>query len=147
MATSTLATFRANLVTQIAAQLTTDAVTGVTVHRFPNTAHATREDRVELGPIRATQIHLAQDGSRSETLEAEGAIFAAASGGTDDESTEAETRALLILASVENTLRADPSVSAAVFHAQVAEYESDPFADDEGWVGYIRFTITAEAHL
>jgi len=144
MSTSTVVAFRTALATAIAAQLTSDGTTGVTIHKH-NVVDRGAGDVIELGRADVTQQHLAYGGSREEAYTLTGKIYAPISGGTDTEAGEAETRAYLILASIENTLRTDPTVSTSVFHAEIASYGGEAEIYEAAYVGELDFTIDVTA--
>ena len=146
MASSTVVAFRNAFATAIGAQLTSDGTTGVTVNKYGKVA-VDWEDTITLLTAEADQDHLTMGGSRQETYTMSGVILAPKSGGTLDEASEGETRGLLILASIENTLRDDPTVSSSVFHAEVASYKSDVVIDERGYVGQVEFTIDVTANI
>ena len=72
-------------------------------------------------------------------------IYAPISGGSDTEAAEAETRAYLILASIENTLRDDPTVSASVFHAELVTYGGEAEIYEAQYVGELEFGVEVTA--
>jgi len=146
MSTSKIVTFRNAFATALAAQLTSDGTSGVTVRKYP-VAEPDREDMVTLGNASASQEHLALGGSRWERFTLDGDIMTPASGGSTDEASEAETRALVVLASVENVLRSDPTFTSAVFHAQIASYSSEALVDTQGYIGHVTFTVEVEAAI
>lgn len=146
MTTSTIVSFRTAFASAISSQLSTDGVTGVTVNAYPQ-VDAGRGDLIVLGDVSAAQTHLDFGGDRDETYSLNGEVVAPKDGGHLSDATAAETRALAIFASIENTLRDDPTVSGSVFHAQIASYRSEVLIDERGYIGHIEFTIDVEAHI
>lgn len=147
MATSTVATLRSNLATQITSRLTTDGITGVQVNEFPPGDDMPSSDALFLGTIRVTQINHTFGGSREEELTAEGFIWVVAPGAGDTNAAVAEDRAVAIFASVENELRADPTVNGAVFDSEVDGFDSDPMIHERGRATLLKFEIGAVAHI
>ena len=147
MATSTLGTFRANLVTNIAAQLTTDGTTGVTVKNFPPGDQATATDLVFIAGITTEQTRLVFGGPRAETLTAEVIVWVQQAGAGDTLAAAVEDRALEIAASVENTLRTDPTVGSEVWDAEYAGHDAEPGVTPEGRYTTLTVTVTAESHI
>ena len=146
MSTSTIVAFRDALATAIGSQLTSDGTTGVTINKYP-VVDTSRVDVIFLKDAEATQEHLALGGSREELYTLSGEVVAPQSGGSLDEASEAETRAILIFASIEDTLRADPTVTATVFNAEIASYKSAVVIDENGYIGHIEFTIDVTGHI
>ena len=148
---TTLATLRSNLKTQIVAQLSSDGVTGVSVFEFPPGDDAPQTDLVYFGDVTVDQDHLTMGGpgveKRNEILSVDGFVFARKPGAGDTIAATAEDRALTIFASIEKKLRADPTISSAVFHAELGTVESRPGVDTEGRFTILEFTITAQSHL
>jgi hypothetical protein len=144
---STIENLRSDLAADIVAQLTTDAVTGVTVREFPPGDEATSTDLVFIGSITATQDHLVFGGAREEALSAELFVHVLTPGAGDTPAATSEDRAMTILASIEDALRGDDTVSASVFHAQISEVESENFVTDDGRFCQLRVTVDAESHI
>ena len=148
---TTLATLRSNLKTQIVAQLSTDGVTGVGVFEFPPGDEAPPTDMIFFGDITIEQDHLTMGGpgveKRRELLRVDGFVFAHKPGAGDTIAASAEDRALTIFASVESKLRSDPTISSAVFHAELGDIDSRPGVDTEGRYTVLEFTIDAQSHL
>jgi hypothetical protein len=150
MATSTLNDFRGNLAANITTQLATDTVTGVTVFKFPPGDRAPATDYLFIGRIETEQVRLVYGGPRSETLTAEVAVYVEQAGADDTVSDAVETRALVIAASVENTLRDDPTVDSgtpAVWDAEYAGHQAEPGVTPEGRNTTLTITVTAESHI
>ncbi len=147
MATSAIANLRTELAADIVARLTTDGTTGVTVTEFPPGDDAGRTDVVFIGEIRTDQAHLSFGGSREERLEADIEVMTFKAGAGDTQAAAAEDRAVTILASIENAVRTDPTVSSSSFHAQVVRVTSRPDVDDQGRITHMTVTVEAEAHL
>lgn len=150
MTTSRFQNLRVALQTQIVARLATDATTGVTVSAYPPLGDYAKVDRVWIGEIRGRQepYTYSGTGSRMETLEVDLRVYAPTYGGSADEQLEAESRAELIFASVENTLRADITVSSTVYNVELDSFTSQVgMIDDQGPAGYIEAVILAEAHI
>jgi len=149
MATSTFQNLRAGLVTAITSQLSTDAVTDVTVTEYPPLGDDwTREDRIWFASINWEQQPYTQgaSGFRQETLTVEGRIWCPRFG--RDEQGGGEQRAETLFASVENCLRGDITVGGVVFNVELAAAESNPdHVDESGPIGYIEFDVEAEAHI
>lgn len=144
MSTSTVPTLRAALASAIATQLTADGTTGVTIHKYKKVDPGVG-DLIILGRADATQEHETYGGSRDERYTLGGKIYAPISGGSDVEAAEAETRAYLILASIENTLRDDPTVSASVFHAELVTYGGEAEIYEAQYVGELEFAVEVTA--
>lgn len=151
MATSSFQNIRTELASDITARLTTDAVTGVTVTEYPPTgALATKEDRVWIYRIRADQrdLTMGASGGLGEDLELTLYVYAPQRGGTEAEFQAASVRAETILASVENAVRTDPTISGAVLHATIASVEEEPSFDADGDAyALLEVTIAATANL
>ncbi len=87
-------------------------------------------------------------GTRQETLEIELRVYAPTFGGTSEEQSSGEARAELIFASVENAVRTDITVSSTVYNIELASFTSSvDQIDEDGPLGYIEATLTAESHL
>lgn len=150
MATSTLNDFRGNLAANITTQLATDTVTGVTVFKYPPGDEAPKTDMVYIHQITTTQERLVYGGPRSESLEADVVVFVQQPGAGDTVADAVEARALTIAASVENTLRADPTVNSgtpAVWDAEYGGHNSEPGVTPEGRFTELTITVTAESHI
>ena len=150
MATSTLNDFRSNLAANITTQLTTDAVTGVTVTKYPPGDEAARTDQVFISRIETEQVRLVYGGPRSETLTADVVVFVQQPGAGDTVADAVEARALTIAASIETTLRDDPTVDSgtpAVWDAEYAGHASEPGVTPEGRYTELTVTVTAESHI
>ena len=147
MATSTLGTFRANLATNITAQLVTDATTGVTVKNFPPGDQATSTDLVFIAGITTGQTRLVMGGPRAETMTAEIVVWVQQAGAGDTLAAAVEDRAVLIAASIEQTLRDDSTVGASVFDGQYAGADAEPGVTPEGRYTTLTVTVTAESHI
>lgn len=149
MATSTFENLRAGLVTEITSQLTTDAVTGVTVTPYPPLGDDwTRKDRIWFGSITFGQepYTMGSGGFRQETLTVEGRVWCPRHG--RDQQAGGEQRSETVFASVENALRNDITVGGVVFNVELASAESIPdHIDESGPIGYVEFEVEAEAHL
>ncbi len=146
MTTSRVPALRSALKTVIDAQLTADAVTGVTVSEFDPGDEQTG-DWVFFGSIRSTQTELTFGGSREETLFVEGFIRVEKAGAGDTVAAAAEDRAHVLLGSIEDALRADIDVSDTVFNCVIAGHESGYATTPEGRVAMLAFDVEAEAHI
>ena len=150
MATSTLNDFRGNLAANITTQLATDATTGVTVFKFPPGDQAPSTDYLFIGRVETDQTRLVYGGPRSETLTADVVVYVEQAGAGDTVADTVEQRALTIAASIENTLRADPTVDSgtpAVWDAEYAGHEAEPGVTPDGRYTTLTATVTAESHI
>jgi hypothetical protein len=141
---------RTALVTQIVARLASQSITGVKVTDFPPLGEVAFDDRIYLGRIRVDQEPLGMGGANrlvDEDITVELFVVASKPGGDNDDMKACEERAETIFSAVENGLRASSSVSSTVMFAEVAAFESVPFASD-GRVGVIiEATVTATANV
>jgi len=147
MSTSTIPAVRAALKTAIVTQLTSDGTTGVSCFAYPPGDQATQTDSVILDSVSGEQTHLTFGGSRTETFELTGYVWVMNPGAGDTVAATVETRAFTILASVENTVRAAPTLSSQAWHAQFAGYESDVGANVDGRWCRVTFRVAVESHL
>jgi hypothetical protein len=141
---------RTALVTLINARLTTQSITGVVVTDFPPLGEVSFDDRIYLGRIRVDQEPLGMGGASrlvDEEIEVELFVVASKPGGDNDDMKLCEERAEVIFSAVENGLRASSSVSSTVMFADVAAFESVPFASDNRVGVMIEATVTATANL
>jgi len=150
VATSRLTTLRVALAADIASQLSTDGTSDVTVGEYPPLGDYSREDRVWLAEISGTQepYTIGASGLRQEVLEVELRVYAPTFGGTSEEQQSGEVRAELIFASVENAVRGDITVGSTVYNIELDSFTSHvDQVDENGPLGYIEATLTAESHL
>ena len=150
MATSRFQNLRVALAALIVTRLATDSTTDVTVTEYPPLGDYTREDRVWLAEISGTQepYTMGTSGNRQEILEVELRVYAPTHGGTSEEQSSGESRAELILASVENAVRTDVTVSSTVYNVELASFTSHvDQIDEDGPYGFIEVVLTAESHL
>lgn len=148
MATSRFEAAREALSTAIVTRLTTDSVAGVSVHKYrPPTLD--REAVVWIGDISGEQEPYTQgpDGTRLEEMEIDVQVRCPTHGSSTDEFETVEQKAEAVMASIENLCRLNPTLSAALFNVEFAAFETNHTYDDEGAVGVVEITITAEAHL
>ena len=150
MATSRFQNLRVALAADIVSQLSTDGTSNVTVGEYPPLGDYSREDRIWLGNIEGTQKPYTQgsSGFRQEILEIELRVYAPTFGGTSEEQQSGEVRAELIFASVENAVRGDITVGSTVYNIELDSFTSHvDQVDENGPLGYIEATLTAESHL
>lgn len=117
---------RAALKAAVVTQLVTDGVAGVDVRLFPPVGTVVKQSRLFFDTARPDQEHFAHGGSRMENIELDGNITVLVSGVSETEQTQAEDRALAILASLETVLVADDDLGGAVWHAELVDYEIAP---------------------
>lgn len=148
MATSRFENLRTALVTAITNRLATDSVTGVTVQKYPRVI-GEREDTVSLGNISGSQEPFTQgaSGFREEEMTIEVRVRCPRFGDTTDEFGEAEQRAETVMASIENAVRTDITVSSTVYNIEFSQYETDHTTDGDGAVGVVDITLVATAHI
>lgn len=150
MATSTFQNARAALKALIVSRLTTDGTTSVDVFEYRPMGNATREDMVWIDRIRVEQDVIAMGGTSrvvGETLTIDVAVRAPVAGADQQDAAAAEQRAELIWASVENAVRAGPTISGTVMHADIEAFEMIPDYDEQGAIGSIDATIILEANI
>jgi len=150
LASSTFEIVRSALAALIVARLTADGVTDVVVGEYEPRGNVTREDRVWIGRARIDQEPLTMGGTSrlvAETVSLDVHVRAPRSGADEDDQKLAEQRAELIFKSVEDGLRADPTVGGTLMFAQVESFESTPDYDESGAIGSIEAVVTAEANL
>lgn len=147
MGTSVTPALRSALVPAIVTQLATDAVTGVQVSEVTLGDDMQSTDTVWFGKIKGKQSEHMFGGSREETLTVEGFCFVTTSGAGETVAATSEDRAFTILASVEQALRTDPTLTTVVFDATIVDTESNPGVTPEGRYTFVKFTIDASAYI
>ena len=141
MATTQIAAARTALATVLS-----DA--GHTVFKYgADPDHAGRTYTVIAG-VRAEQDQLAMGDRRVEVVDFELLTFNKYGGRTDTDGTAGEAEVLAIVASIETSLRADPTLGGVVFHTEPStELELETMADEDGWVFVARTGVEVEVHL
>ena len=147
MATAQIGVVRAALLSDIDAQLTSDAVTGVATFAFPPGDEAPATDLVFIGDISSPQEHLTFGGSRTETLSIPVHVYVLTAGKGDTVATTTEDRALEIAASLETAIRTDDTISATAFHAQITSVDTEAGVSPEGRYSQVTVTIDCEVHI
>jgi hypothetical protein len=139
---------RTALISLINTRLSTQSITGVVVTDFPPLGDVAFDDRIYLGRIRVDQEPLGMGGADrlvDEDITVELFVVASKPGGDNDDMKACEERAETIFSAVENGLRASSSVSSTVMFAEVAAFESVPFASENRVGVMIEATVTAIA--
>ena len=146
MATSVTPALRSALPPAIDTQLASDGITDVQVTEVHLGDDVQVTDAVWFGTITATQEEHTY-GTRKEILNVEGFIWVVTPGAGEEIAATSEDRAFDILASIETTLRDDPTLSAVLFDATIVDTSSEPGITDKGRYTFLKFTIAAEAHI
>jgi len=150
MATSKVGAVRSALKTLIEARLVTDGITAVDVRKFPPVNDAnTTEDRIFLDVAEVSQEHHTFQSGRAEEIALSGKVTVMRSGSSEAEQQATETRALLLLGSIENGVRADPEASSSVFHVEIVDYTVTPqlVVNNQGVATEIEFELSVIAHI
>ena len=125
MATSTVPTAKANLVTQLQAR---GGLAGVQVTNGPPFVDPQREF-IWVGTAEGSQEQLAMGGPRRETYDLHVIIS------VEQESEDvvaADTRCFALSAEVEAQLRTDPTINGAVEHAEFGDFKLGEFSSADG---------------
>ncbi len=137
MATSSVPTVKANLVTQLQAR---GGLANVQVTNGPPLPNPSREF-IWVGTAEGTQAQAAMGGLRREEYGLE-VVISVEREGTDIAA--ADARCFALVAELENQLRTDPTVNAAVEHAEMAGFRLGEFVGADGMRRVSELTATVD---